>query len=134
MNNIDRTIIAGYKAIERLKSAKNDLDSAKNWGVVDILGGGFIISMVKHSKMNNAKEAIHDAEDAIRVFNNHLMSLNLYKINIDTNDLLGVLDVFLDGLFFDLFMQSRINEAIEAVDNAIEMISRAVQELEKHRY
>ncbi|MDO4650243.1 MAG: hypothetical protein Q4B26_16510 [Eubacteriales bacterium] len=35
-------IEAGKRALGSLRSARNNLDSAKNWGLWDMFGGGFI--------------------------------------------------------------------------------------------
>ena len=40
---------AGERALASLKSAKSKLDEAKSWGVVDILGGGIVSSLIKLS-------------------------------------------------------------------------------------
>ena len=34
-------IEAGYRALNSLNAAKENLNSAKNWGLVDMFGGGF---------------------------------------------------------------------------------------------
>ncbi len=130
MQNLDSTIDAGKRAIESLQSAKQELDSAKNWGVFDMLGGGLISTLVKHSKMDHAQEYIGEAESALKDFNDRLHGLNLSEINVDTGDLTGMLDIFLDGLFADWVMQSRINEARDAVDSAIEEITDVLKKLE----
>ena len=43
---IDEAIAAGHRALDALAEAADSLDSAKRWGIVDILGGGFVTSMV----------------------------------------------------------------------------------------
>ncbi len=133
MNDIDRVIKEGYTAIDCLRRAKLSLDSARSWGTLDILGGGLISSLVKHSKMDDAKNHIRAAEQAVMVFNDSIMKLNLERINVDTKDLLGFLDVFCDGLFMDLLMQSRINEARESVDKAINQIHIVISKLEREK-
>ena len=55
-------IDAGNKALQSLYAAQNDLNSAKNWGIVDLLGGGMITSLIKHSKMNNAQSHMEQAK------------------------------------------------------------------------
>ena len=37
-----------------LVEAKAHFKSARNWGFFDILGGGFITDLIKHSKLGNA--------------------------------------------------------------------------------
>ena len=48
-------IEAGRRALNSLQAAKENLNSAKNWGLVDMFGGGFFTTMLKHSKMDQAK-------------------------------------------------------------------------------
>ncbi len=133
MQNLDSTIRAGQSAIDSLERAKVELDSAKSWGVFDMLGGGLISTLVKHSKMDHAQEYIGDAESALRVFNERLHGLNLNEINVDTGDLTGMLDIFLDGIFADWVMQSRINEARDAVDSAIAEIGDILKRLKAYQ-
>ena len=49
-------IDAGERALASLKAAQDELSSAKNWGIFDMLGGGFVSTLVKHNKMDNAKK------------------------------------------------------------------------------
>ena len=48
-------IEAGRRALNSLQAAKENLNSAKNWGLVDMFGGGFFTTMLKHSKMDQPK-------------------------------------------------------------------------------
>ena len=41
--------------IAELDQAERQLSSARNWGFLDVLGGGLIVDLIKHSKLNNAK-------------------------------------------------------------------------------
>ena len=68
-------IEAGRRALNSLQTAKENLNSAKNWGLVDMFGGGFFTTMLKHSKMDQAKRnmvqdrinnAKRQVEEAIR--------------------------------------------------------------------
>ena len=49
-------IEAGRRALNSLQTAKENLNSAKNWGLADMFGGGFFTTMLKHSKMDQAKQ------------------------------------------------------------------------------
>ena len=49
-------IEAGRRALNSLQAAKENLNSAKNWGLVDMFGGGFFTTMLKHSKMDQEVE------------------------------------------------------------------------------
>ena len=39
-------IEAGLRALDSLHAAENNLNSAKNWGLVDMFGGGFLSTML----------------------------------------------------------------------------------------
>ena len=43
-------IEAGQRALSSLRTAEENLNSAKNWGLVDMFGGGFFSTMFKHSR------------------------------------------------------------------------------------
>ena len=38
---IQEALTAGENALQSLYAASEQLDSARNWGIVDLLGGGF---------------------------------------------------------------------------------------------
>ena len=65
---IDEAIAAGHRALDALAEAADSLDSAKRWGIVDILGGGFVTSMVKHSRLGDANRELARAREEIRAF------------------------------------------------------------------
>lgn len=122
---------AGYAAMDALEEARDYLDSARKWGIVDTLSNkGFIFGMIKHSKMRDAEACIQNAQNALVRFNNELSDLDLSGINVDTHDLLGIADIFFDGIVADLFMQSRIKDAQYQVDRAIDEIQRILDRIE----
>ena len=64
MNDLNKSQIANVRnIISRLlpvvSSAESKFKSAKNWGILDILGGGFIVDMIKHSKINSASQDLN---------------------------------------------------------------------------
>ena len=50
----NEAIDAGERALTSLRAARGELQSAGNWGLLDLFGGGMISGLVKHSKMGNA--------------------------------------------------------------------------------
>ncbi len=128
----DRTVSirAGYRALKSLEKAKEELNKAKNWGLFDMFGGGLIASFVKHSKMEKVEDYIIDAQNSLENFNDSLTDLSLQQINLDTSDLLGAVDIFLDGILVDWMMQSRINEARDIIDKALYEVRSILIKLE----
>ena len=105
-------IEAGRKALNSLSAAKENLNSAKNWGLVDMFGGGFFSTMLKHSKMDHAKQNMDQAKYDLRNFSRELNDVNMAcDLHIDTGDFLSFADYFFDGFVVDWMVQDRINTA-----------------------
>ncbi len=110
-------IDAGELALHSLIDAQNELRKARNWGIFDILGGGFLSSVIKHSKIDNARACIERAKYDLGRFNRELQDVS-YGLDIDMGGLLTFFDV-MDSFFADLLVQSRIADASRQVDEAI---------------
>lgn len=94
-------IDAGNRALRSLRTARENLNSAKNWGLVDMFGGGFFSTMLKHSKMDQAKENMEQAKYDLRNFSRELNDVNMAcNLNINTGDFLSFADYFLTDLLW----------------------------------
>ena len=58
---INEAVEAGEHALSSLRAAKSKLDSARAWGIYDILGGGLLSSAIKHGQISNANEWMEQA-------------------------------------------------------------------------
>jgi hypothetical protein len=58
---IEEAIQAGKTALQALDDAERNISSARSFGVWDMLGGGFLSSMLKHSKMDEAQRCMERA-------------------------------------------------------------------------
>lgn len=129
---IQEALNAGKKALLCLDRAKESLSSAGNWGLFDILGGDFIATFVKHSKMNKANEEIQEARLALRKFQKELMDVdNIPEFQIQMGDFLSFADYFFDGIIADLMVQSRIKEAKKQIEDAIRRVQYILAQLQK---
>ena len=123
-------IETGKKALSSLRKAQEYLDSARGWGIYDLIGGGLISTIVKHDRMNKARQYILNARDDLRCFQNELADLNgIIDINLDTQDAWGFADILFDGLITDMAMQSRINNARNDVDQTIRQVESILESL-----
>ena len=94
-------IKAGRRALNSLRTAKENLNSAKNWGLVDMFGGGFFTTMLKHSKMDQAKRNMEQAKHDLRSFSRELNDVNMAcNLNINTGDFLFLRIIFLMDLLW----------------------------------
>ena len=127
---VNEAIWAGEQALRSLRQAREKLNSAGNWGIVDLLGGGFISTFVKHSRMEDANELIQQARNDLRWFQRELMDVDaVADLHIETRDFLSFADYFFDGLIADWLVQSRISDAKRQVDNAIQRVEEILRRL-----
>ncbi len=123
-------IDAGERALSSLRAAQRELSSARNWGIYDLLGGGFISTLIKHNKMDNAQAYMEQAKYDLNSFSRELSDVNMaVNLNIDTHDFLTFADWFFDGFIADWLVQDRINEARSQVDEAIRRVESIVRQL-----
>lgn len=125
-------IDAGYRALNSLHAAEAEIRSARNWGLLDVLGGGFIVTMIKRSKMSNAQHYMEQAQYDLKAFSRELHDVQGFlDINLDVGDFLSFADYFFDGMIADWFVQSKIVKAKQQIQSAIERVQRIIAELEK---
>lgn len=123
---------AGNRALRSLKAAQENLDSAKNWGIWDMLGGGFLSTMAKQSKMDRAKENLAKARSDLKNFSRELQDVNMAcHLDIETGDFLSFADWFFDGFVVDWIVQDRINQASRQVEEAIHRVEGVLNQLQR---
>ena len=115
---VEEAIHAGEIVINALDQALDSLDSAGDWGTLDLFGGGMITTAIKHNRMDDAQDDILEAQDSMRKFQKELADIELNEdLDIDISGLLTFADYFFDGFITDWLVQGRINEAIENVSD-----------------
>lgn len=132
MNNMDREIReareAGARALNSLRQAQSCLDSARNWGLLDLFGGGFLSTMLKHSKMDDAKRCIQQAQWDLQAFSRELQDVDLPEVEL--GGFMTFADYFFDGFLADFMVQQKINQAREQVDRAIRQVEAILRQLQ----
>ena len=127
---VQEAISAGQRALSSLRAAKERLGSAKNWGLMDLFGGGFLTDLTKHSRLNDAAASLDAAQNDLRVFQKELRDV---QINLDlrreTGGFLMFADFFLDCPLTDFLMQSKIAEAGKQVEESIDQVEYVLASL-----
>ena len=125
-------IEAGQRALNNLHTARENLNSAKNWGLVDMFVGGFFTTMMKQSRMDQAKRNMDLAKLALRNFSKELKDVNIAcNLKLDMGDFLTFADYFFDGFAVDWMVQERINKARNQVEEAIRRTEEALNQLQR---
>ena len=113
----------GRVTLDSLKQAQIKLDSVKSWITIDGFGGSLIISIVKHSKIEETLQFLEDAKKNVRKFQLQLKTIELpITVKKDVGIFVSFATFFLDGTVENYLMKEKVNDVIEQLDDAMEMI------------
>ena len=126
-------ITAGEEALRGLQEVASSLRSARNLGTIDMLGGGWLATAAKHSKMDDAAAKAAQVQQALRRFQRELADvLGGFPtgFTLDVESFSEFADTFFDGLIVDWMAQSSINRSRENVDEAFGRVRQTLALLE----
>ncbi|SHN83977.1 hypothetical protein [Desulfitobacterium chlororespirans] len=133
LKEIDEAIEVGDQVLDSLNQALRNLSSAEGWGTWDLLGGGVISGLAKHSHINSAQADIEKTQSLLRQFKTELTDIRIgTELSLKTEGFIKFADFFFDGIIADWFMQTRINESqasVENVKNQVQSIMAKLHEL-----
>ncbi|MBY4797498.1 hypothetical protein K6V98_03890 [Collinsella sp. AGMB00827] len=119
-----QAIHAADRALAHLRRAADLLDSAKSWGYFDMFLGGIVSSMIKHRRIDDAEDEFNAARAAVQRFARTMNDFDPDEIvRFDRGGFVAGIDIFLDNVFADIFVQRKIEKAQVRVGEAIEHIS-----------
>lgn len=131
LQEITEAITAGNNVIVDLERTIKSLGSAEGWGIWDMLGGGFITDMIKHSHIDDARNSVTNAQKKISQFKRELADVQKNaEIQINIGELASFADFFFDGLIFDWIVQSKIEDSLAQSNKAKNIIAQTIKELE----
>lgn len=102
--------------IIRIDAGLNQLKSASSWGILDILGGGLISSLVKRDKIGQANRSLGEISASLKSLNKELGDVDISlpdSIPDRTSD--ELFDVVFDNVFTDIRVQGEIKENLAAL-------------------
>lgn len=111
---------AGQTAQGGLDRVSDLLRSAEGWGTWDMLGGGLLSTMIKHSRVDDARTELMKVRHSLDVFRRELSDVggDIDLPSVDLDGFTRFADYFWDNFFVDWIVQSRIGEALRAVQDA----------------
>lgn len=128
---LQEAIAAGGHARRQLQDVIKSLESARSWGIWDMLGGGVLAAGVKHLRIEDAKKQIHDLQQLLHKFNHELADLNEIGIKLSIGSFQTFADYFFDGLLIDWFVQSKINNSLERAKEQLNRVDGTLQALQE---
>ena len=130
LTEIKEAEAAGRAVLAKIEIAEEKLDSAHGWGTWDILGGGLISDVMKHSYLDDAQTAVNSIQTLLHHFHTELADIKLDEnLSVQIDGFTKFADFFFDGIFSDWAVQSRINSSIEDIASLHSNIDRVMDKL-----
>lgn len=130
LKEINEALVAGEKALSITNRVLSNLDSAEGWGTWDLLGGGMISGMAKHSHLDEAQKLVEDLQVQLRRFKTELTDVTIdADIQVSIDGFLHFADYFFDGLFADWAVLDKINQSQTKVKDTKVQIERVLYHL-----
>ncbi|HEX7394644.1 MAG TPA: hypothetical protein VF313_06915 [Anaerolineaceae bacterium] len=127
---LQEAVGSGQTVLTILDGVINSLNSAEGWGNWDMLGGGMLADLAKHSKIDDARDQVHQAQELLRRFQRELadiQSAESFLIDISSFD--TFVDFFLDSLIVDWIVQSKIHNSLERTTQVRQRVKVILQGL-----
>lgn len=139
LKEIQEALEAGKSAKRTTEDIKKSLSSAESWGTWDVLGGGMITTMVKHSHLDEAQNQINVLQQRLRTFRTELVDVSFDSdIQVQIDGFLRFADYFWDGIFSDWMVlgkihdsQSQIYEVGAKLDNVLRQLNTMKNQAEQ---
>ncbi len=138
-------IDAGNAALWDIDAIQKSLSSAEGWGTFDLLGGGLISDLAKHSHLDEAQRQVNALQRSLSRFRTELSDVSIQAdLQIQVDGFLRFADYFFDGLFADWAVLDRIHNSqsqVSEVDRSVRtllsrldaVLARCAQEREAAR-
>ncbi|MDD3138334.1 MAG: hypothetical protein PHX08_05095 [Lachnospiraceae bacterium] len=127
---IEEAIWAGEEVLRHTEGAMSSLESAEGWGTWDLLGGGLLADIAKHSHIDDAKNEANIIQVKLSNFRAELADVRIKnEIHFETDGFGKFADFFFDGLIADWCMQSRIEDSLGSVQNMKEQVEAVLLKL-----
>lgn len=121
MNELNRKEIDDVQVIIRqllplIDQAESQFRGARNWGILDILGGGTFVDIVKHVKLNKASNIMNQINYLLHDLQRELKDVVIpTDFQMNTASFATLADFMFDGILADVYMQSKIISSLDQI-------------------
>ena len=133
-SELEEAIRAGKEVCGHLDCAIESLYHAKDWGTWDLIGGGLVSDMMKHSHIDEAKGEVEVIQSKLSQFRTELADVRITNdIHFETDGFGKFADFFFDGLIADWCMQSHIEESKASCEQVLYQVQGVLDKLQGMR-
>lgn len=134
LRETEEAIGAGQEAHRQAQQVLDSLRSARGWGIYDLLGGGMLSGLMKHSRMDRAQQQLESLRQALERFNRELKDMQVQcSASAELSAFWRIADLAWDGLISDWTVLSRISDAKERVERTDEQLMQVMDRLQQTR-
>ena len=126
IQEIEEVLQEAEPALHYLNETFNQLQSAESWGTFDMIGGGLLVTSIKHGKIDEARLGISKAQFYLDNLSRELRDVVLptqLNESIDIGDFNSFGDYIFDGLIFDFIVQEKISKSRSHVQSVYLQVS-----------
>lgn len=121
---------AGEQALKSLYAVKEKLNSAKKWGILDLIGGKTISTYVKQSRINEVEALIEQARIKLTDFQKALRKEEVApELQMEVSSFLTFADFAFDNPITDYLVQNRLESIREEVDDTIQLTEELLEHI-----
>ena len=132
LRELKEAISAGQKARQTANTVASSLEDANGLATWDMLGGGFLADMAKHSQLEDAQAQMEQLQRELRKFKTELADVTVEAdLKVTVDGFLYVADFFFDGLFADWAVKDEIHKFQSQVNTIREKIHAMLAKLER---
>ena len=131
---VKEAISAGERARSIAEETLEGLQSAKNWGMVDLIGGGIMSDVIKYDKLKTVKDRTSALQMALRTFRTELADVSSRiegPLQVEVGEFLHFADYFFDGIFTDWMVYDKIKVSKERAEQTYSQIQGILEQLRK---
>lgn len=121
-----------------ISEAERKFKSARNWGFIDIFGGGFITDLIKHSQLGSAQNIMSNINYLLNQLRKELSEIIIpTDFNMNVGTFATFADFFFDGALADIWMQSKIMSSLNQIrelDSRLTILKSKLIELQNYNH
>lgn len=128
---LEEAIEAGTTALRTLSDVVSNINSAKDWSHLDILGGKFLLDFAKHEKLEETQTNIEQLQVQLQQFNKELSDVSIRgNLQVSIERMLKFSDLFLESLAADLTIHEKIQQSCKEADQTRDQILGVLRQLQ----
>lgn len=127
---LQEAVQAGNAALACADHILSELGSAEGWGTWDLLGGGLLTDLAKHSHLDDAQASVEALQTHLRHFRTELADVTIdANLQVSIEGFLRVADYLFDGILADWAVLDQIRTSQDQVQHTRSQILAVLAQL-----